>query len=363
MHSLSLMIKPASSMCNLRCEYCFYHSLSQNRESYSYGLMSYEVADNLIDKAIEFAKGNTINFAFQGGEPLLRGKDFFQHFVDRVLSKNFKGKIQYSIQTNGTLIDEEWCKFFRRYNFLVGVSLDGNKKTNALRVDQEGNNSFDKIMNGINLMKKNGLDYNILTVITRAIYDNIEEIYEFYKKNDFRYLQFINCLRPFNCKEIADYYINVEEYGEFLIKLFSMYYEDFMNDNYISIRQFDNFISLVANKGAEQCGMGGHCTYQTVVEANGDLYPCDFYCIDKYKLGNILETNFFELDKNKVAIDFIKESFEVDDRCKNCNYYKLCYNCGCKRYREDLDYCKAYKKFFDYSLELMIRIVKTAFSK
>ena len=131
-----------------------------------------------------------------------------------------------------------------------------------------------------------------------------------------------------------------------------------IKNEYVSIRQFDNLVRLAAGQPAEQCGMNGHCTYQTVVEANGNLYPCDFFCNDTLCLGNIKTTDFFKIDKNKVALEFIKNSFIIPNRCKSCNYYKLCYNAGCKRYRLDDDYCESYNMFFENCISDLIDISK-----
>ena len=126
MPALSIMVKPASGLCNMRCKYCFYSDVVSHRKMGQFGVMDKEVADNLIEKAIVYANGESISFVFQGGEPLLSGLEFFEHFIDYVNRFNYKGKIYYSLQTNGTLIDDKWAAFFKKNNFLLGVSLDGN---------------------------------------------------------------------------------------------------------------------------------------------------------------------------------------------------------------------------------------------
>lgn len=145
MPELSIMIKPASSLCNLRCEYCFYHDVSQIREEHNLGIMSAETSDRLIKSALSFAKGDSVAFAFQGGEPLLAGIDYFRDFAERVKKYNLRGsRIFFSIQTNGLLIDEQWARFFHDEHFLVGLSLDGDMEANRFRVDANGTNRFYK---------------------------------------------------------------------------------------------------------------------------------------------------------------------------------------------------------------------------
>ena len=149
------MIKPASSLCNLRCKYCFYCDVAANREIFSLGKMNEATAEKLIKDALDFADGSSVAFAFQGGEPLMAGMDYFRFFTKTVNDHNSKSsEIYYSIQTNGTLIDDEWARFFTENKFLVGLSLDGDYEGNKFRVDANGQNSYYKIITYIWLLKK-----------------------------------------------------------------------------------------------------------------------------------------------------------------------------------------------------------------
>ena len=143
-----------------------------------------------------------------------------------------------------------------------------------------------------------------------------------------------------------------EQYRDFLIKVFNLYVKDYVRDNYVSVRQFDNWVRLFLRQPTEQCGIAGHCTHQFVAEANGNIYPCDFYCTDEYLLGNITETDFTSMEKSAIAENFIKESLIVPDRCKSCNVAFMCRKGGCKRTQLSEDYCEAYKKFFNSCLPL-----------
>ncbi len=347
MPPLSIMIKPASSLCNMRCRYCFYNDVASSREDYSFGVMKTETAALLIEKALRFADGESIYFAFQGGEPLIAGLDYFRFFVKKVHQLNKKNsRIFYSVQTNGTLIDDDFCKFFRENRFLVGLSLDGDYKNNAFRVDEKRINAHRKIVLAAGKLKKFKVDFNILTVLTGSCADNIEEIYSYFKKEGLRYLQFIPCLRPFGDKTESELYMTPKQYENYLIKLFRLYVRDYMRNEYVSVRYFDNLMRLYLGQKPEQCGIMGHCSHQFVIEGNGNVYPCDFYCTDKWLLGNINDSELSFLAKTERAEEFIRESLAVPEKCKKCDIYGLCRAGGCKRSREDRDYCEAFRAFY-----------------
>ena len=376
MPPVSLMIKPASSNCNLRCKYCFYHDLASCREMPSHGMMTLDTLENILQKAFDFADGSMVVVNFQGGEPLLAGKDFYREFAKMLPRLNTKrSAVHVGIQTNGTLIDEEWCDIFLKNRYLVGLSLDGDAVTNILRIDAKGEDTFERAYSAAKLLQAKKVDFNILTVITKPVVDNISRVYSFFRKNKFKYLQFIPCLKPLGLPKAdtpesfyengdeaehmmeaeQDFHINSDDYEIFLKKAFSLYTRDYIDGRYTSIRLFDNFVRLAHSQRAEQCGMNGHCTHQYVIEADGEVYPCDFYCTDEYSLGNILDTDFYKLERHPKAMKFIEESLGIEDKCKECNYYRLCKN-GCKRERIDLDKCTAYKNFFPYALPHLKRM-------
>ena len=355
MPPLSIMIKPASSLCNMRCKYCFYHDVTDHRDIKSFGMMSEETAENLIKKALDFADGESIAFAFQGGEPTLRGLDFFKYFCKKVKELNIKGsQIFYGLQTNGTVIDNLWAEFFRENKFLIGLSLDGDFENNSFRIDEKGNNAFYKIIKAADILTKNKVDFNILTVLTGKSAENIDDILKHFKKRGFKYLQFIPCLRPFGDRSESELYMTPEQYKHFLINGFNFYVKEYVRDNYTSIRYFDNLVHLYLGNPTEQCGMCGHCMHQFVAEGNGNIYPCDFYCTDEWLLGNINEVteNFDTLAHSEKATEFLRESLAFNEKCKKCRFLPVCRGGGCKRSREDRDYCESYKGFFEACLPL-----------
>lgn len=353
--AVSVMIKPASSKCNLRCKYCFYSDVSSNREESDKGMMSLETAKNIIIKAVDFGK-DSVNFVFQGGEPLLRGLDFFENFV-LLVEKNNKNNVNvsYFLQTNGTLINEKWCEFFKKHNFLLGVSLDGNKEQNKYRIYPNGYNAFDDIVSGIELLKKYGVEFNVLSVLTKQLANTVRDSYKFFKSMGLDYLQYIPCLSDFGQSE-NEYAMNNEDYASYLSSAFKLYYNTKMRGADISIRQFDNYCLLAHSQSAEQCGMNGVCSNQFVVEGDGSVYPCDFYCVDEWCLGNINKTTFEDMYNLPKTVAFIKDSFKLKDECKTCDVFYLCRGGGCKRNKESFDYCKAYKEFFTSFQDKILKI-------
>lgn len=356
---ISVMLKPSSSNCNLKCDYCFYHSLSAGRKEPSKGFMGEAVAEAVIKNALDYAGGSDVFFTFQGGEPSLIGLPFYQRFVELVGRWNTRGsKVVYCFQTNGTLIDEAWCSFWKAHQFLIGVSLDGDEALNRYRVYPDGRNSFQDILQGIKLLEQYQVPFNILSVVTKDVARNIRASYRFFRSNGWRYLQYIPCLAPLEGGREAPFYMDNEDYAYFLNKAFRLYFNELTNGKQVSVRQFDNYVYLNAGRGAEQCGMNGICSSQFVVEADGSTYPCDFYCTDEWLLGNIQRRSFREMGSGEKAAAFLKESHQMKEECGNCRYFSLCRGGGCKRNRQDQDYCAAYRSFFGENEEQLKALTK-----
>ncbi len=367
MPAVSLLIKPASGSCNLRCKYCFYTDEMENRSVKSYGIMSYETLENVIKKAFSYAEFSCA-IAFQGGEPTLTGLDFYKKFITLVEKYN-KNKISvsYAIQTNGFIIDDEWAKFFTKHNFLVGLSLDGLPEIHdEYRVDTNGNGTFDRVMKTAEILKNNQTEFNILTVVNSKISKKAKEIYALYKENGFQYNQFIECLEPLGqAPGKTEFSLKPRQYASFLKDLFDCWYEDMMKGKYVYNRYFENVIMLIKGVRAESCAMNGICSKQWVVEADGSVYPCDFYVLDRWKLGNLNTNTFEEIEKERERLGFIKKSEFVPQECRRCKWYKLCRN-GCRRNCEPFKsgqrglniFCESYKEFLEYSVEKFINVMK-----
>ena len=366
MPPISLLVKPASGSCNMRCRYCFYTDETENRTVPSMGVMSIETMKTMVDKALIFADGDC-SFAFQGGEPSLAGLPFFRALTDYVKDhpNPKKVRVHYSFQTNGYNLNEDWAKWFVENQVLVGISLDGPKEIHdRYRVDHTGKGTYQKVMSSIQLFNKYHVDYNILTVVTSATSRHGQQVYNFFKKNDFRYQQYIECLDPIGEVQGGyEYSLTPERYEEFLKTTFDSWYLDMKSGRYVYNRYFENLMMIIARQGAESCNMRGVCGAQWVIEADGSVYPCDFYALDEWYLGNINQDSFETMEQQRQTLGFIEWSKQIPEDCKNCRYFGLCRN-GCRRNREPVTststqknyFCSAYKNFIEYAYSRLAEI-------
>lgn len=363
MPPLSILLKPASSACNLRCSYCFYADEAVARSVADYGVMPEAVIRAVIEKAALAGTG-MVSFLFQGGEPTLAGLDFFRSFVSRV-DETFPRdlKVQYAIQTNGTRLGGEWLRFFREHQFLVGLSLDGTRECHdRFRRDGAGNGTYDRVLQSSRLLGRAGVEYNVLTVVTGHLARNVRGVFAALCENGFRFQQYIPCLDPLEKEwEAPGCSLSAQEYEEFLKTLFDLWYQELERGRYWSVRYFDNLVWMLGGHAPEQCSMVGRCSRQYMVEADGGVYPCDFYGLDGYRLGNILHNSWAELDRAGDALGFTRSSLHVPEECRSCRWYPLCRN-GCRRERRvEGDrlgrnrWCEAYAGFFPYALPRLYR--------
>lgn len=280
MPPIQLLIKPASGSCNLRCRYCFYEDEMNLRSTANYGIMSLETLEAVVEKSLAYAD-RSCGFTFQGGEPTLAGLDFFRELIRLEEKHNRKGvQISNAIQTNGFGQDEAWAAFFAENHFLVGVSLDGNKYTHdACRVGPDGGGTFEAVMKTIALFERFSVEYNILTVVNRATAERADKIYAFYAKNHFRYQQYIACLDPMG--EPAggrDYSLTPERYGDFMIRLFDLWYLDLQKGRQPYIRQFENYVALLLGYEPESCEQRGAAASSTWWRPTARSIPATFMC-------------------------------------------------------------------------------------
>lgn len=367
MKSINLLIKPASSLCNLRCRYCFYADEAANREEASMGLMAESTVETLLREAYSMIdKRGFVSFAFQGGEPTVAGLAFFRHFTARARAlRPQRVEIAFSIQTNGTLLDEDWARFFREEDYLVGISLDGCPEIhNTHRVDADGKGTWNRIIKKVELLKKHGVRINALCVVTGLCARSPQKAYESLKKLGFEYMQFIACLDPIGeARGSRPWSLKPEAYGRFLCQLFDLWYRDWERGNYHSIRLFDDYIHILLGDGGSTCATCGHCGTYFVVEGNGTVYPCDFYSLDEWKLGRLGEQSLAEIAESGTAQRFLDLGKEKPTECLSCRWRVLC-NGGCKNdWLRETDetrnyYCKAFQMLFEYAFERMARIAR-----
>ena len=364
MKNISVMIKPVSGLCNMKCDYCFYCDEQEKRRQKSYGRMSEETLRNVVRKTILHTDGACF-FTFQGGEPSLAGLDFFKKFVEYVNHYNRKRiPVHYAFQTNGTNMTEKWCEFFGENHFLIGISVDGTEEIhNRYRKFPSGEATYKKIAEACEMMDRFGVEYNILTVTHKEVAGNIKKIYADYKKKGWDFQQYIACMDPlYEDKGNYPYSLTSEQYGKFLSELFESWYADYKKGQQPYIRQFENYIGILLGFLPEACEHQGICGIQYVVEADGSVYPCDFYMLDEYSLGNFNVNTIGQMDEKRDELQFRETSQMVSEECRRCDYCFLCRN-GCQRNRvlqADGTYknyfCKGYKIFFEKHINQLRQI-------
>ena len=343
--AFSALTKPIGSMCNLNCTYCYY--LDKER---FYGTKQPIMSDDMLERYIkEYIATNDIpeiNFAWHGGEPLLAGIDYFKKVILYQKKYNVEKKeILNSIQTNATLLNEEWCKFFKKNNFLVGVSIDGPKDIhNEYRQNKTGRKTFDKVMNGINLLKRYNVDFNSLSVVSNMSEGRGKEIYQFLKSIGVQFMQFlpavdyISSTEMYNEKGIisspidennlttshlAPWSVSSKGYGEFLIDVFNEWVVKDVGRVFVQL--FD--ITLGSWYGAEAslCAYREVCGQILAVEHNGDVYSCDHFVFAENKLGNIKEKSIKEMLHSTAQLNFgLNKRNTLSKECLRCRYYFAC---------------------------------------
>ncbi len=352
MPPLTLLIKPASSACNLRCDYCFYLDEVSHRADGDNGFMSQDTARVLISRALAFAQGE-LHFVFQGGEPTLPGAAFYQAWLKEVSRQNIKKlKVSYSLQTNGYALDEGLFKVLKAGNFLLGVSLDGTRELHdSARKTPDGHPTYDQVLSGLTKLQEQGIPYNILCVVTKELAERPEEVYLSLRRHG--YLQFIPCLPALG--EGGPFAPSALAYGRFLVALFDLYAADYQANRYVSIELFDNWIAMIRGFAPSACGLMDGCSPNFVVESGGEVYPCDFYALDEWRLGNLHTASLAQLARSARMQAFLSSSIPLPPACQNCAWLYLCRG-GCRRERQTgiLDspglnrLCEGFTYFFEH---------------
>lgn len=318
--------------------------------------MDYRLLERFTRQYIEAQNVPEVVFTWQGGEPTLMGLDFYRQALEFQRKYSRPGlRVINALQTNGTLLDGEWCQFFHKHNFLIGVSLDGpNRLHNAYRVDQEGKPTFDRVMAGIELLKKYDVEFNVLTTVHARNADYPLEVYRFLRDEvGARFIQFIPIVERTAEGEIAEYSVKGQQYGDFLIAVFDEWVRRDVGRVYVQI--FDAALAAWVGLPTGLCVFERTCGRYLVLEHNGDLYSCDFYVEPDYKLGNIQERPLAELVNSIRQQEFGMAKWNTLPRyCRECKWLFVC-NGGCPRNRflhtpdgePGLNYlCEGYKAFF-----------------
>ncbi len=347
--AFSTMIKPAGSTCNLDCHYCYYLD-----KALQYGgkqaVMSDELLETYVRQYIEANDVPEVLFCWHGGEPLLLSIDFYRKAIE--FQKKYAGdkKISNTLQTNGMLLNEEWCQLFAENDFLIGVSMDGPKDIHdTFRLTKNQEPTFDKVMAGINLMKKMGVEFNTLSVVNHLCEGRGAEIYRFFKSIGSKYMQFLPAVEHVVDKEgyhrplivspetegarIAEWSVSARGYGRFLIDIFDQWVINDVGTYYVQM--FDATLANTCGVMPGVCSMGETCGDALVVEHNGDVYSCDHFVYPEYKLGNIAETHLIDIYNTRKRVDFgLAKRNGLAEECLKCRYYTVCRG-ECPKHRFD----------------------------
>jgi uncharacterized protein len=371
--AFSVMTKPISSVCNLNCSYCYYLEKQKIYKEESDFRMNDNVLKHYINHYIRSQQTPMVNFVWQGGEPTLMNLHFFEKVVE-LQQKYANGKqISNTFQTNGTRLDDNWCRFFRQHNFLVGISIDGPEHVhNHYRLTKSGQPSFSTAMRGLELLKKHRVEFNILTVVNRKSTLHALEIYRFLKKTGSGFIQFIPVVEQratdvtddeiqlvapkYRGKtEVTEWSVIPEEYGKFLITIFDEWVRHDVGRQFVQI--FDVTLANWVGENPGLCVFSETCGDAMVMEYNGDLYSCDHFVYPEYKLGNIMNRHISEMAVSEAQVKFGQDKLnKLPQYCRDCEYRFACHG-ECPKHRfsltpdrePGLNYlCKAYKMFFSH---------------
>ncbi|EHV4551058.1 anaerobic sulfatase maturase [Escherichia coli] len=365
-NNFHLMAKPASSKCNLKCEYCFYLEKGKMHNFESQRAMSQEVLELYIKKYIHSQDTNTIEFAWQGGEPTMCGIRFFEDVL--LLQKKYADgkKITNTLQTNGMLLNESWVEFLARNDFLVGISIDGDASIHdRCRVTTSGKGSFNKVYNAISLLNKYNVAYNTLTVVNRYNQNHGADVFNFLKHSGSKYHQYIPVVefismdveRGYLCadadKPLAHTYsVTREGYGDFMIDVFNEWIKEDVGS--VFVQTFDASLFSWYSNESSMCIFNKTCGQSLIIEQNGDIYSCDHFVYPHYKLGNIRQGMLWNIANSEQQKRFSNEKGNFSELCRACKYLFAC-NGGCPKYRIDRfsgkphNYlCASYMKYFSY---------------
>jgi uncharacterized protein len=353
----SLLIKPASALCNLDCAYCFY--LDRETDPYS-GIaqrrMTEETLEKIVKGFLEYSYPAS-TFAFQGGEPTLAGLRFFERLVELQIAYGRDGQsVSNALQTNGMLLDENWCKLFRQYNWLIGISMDGPAQIHDLyRKNRGGAGTWRRVMQSIELMQKHHVEFNVLCVLNSANVGRPKEIYKFFRSIGVDNVQFIPLAEFGPGGEPMPYTVTPEQYGRFLCETFDLWWP---HRRKMRIRSFDNLAEALAGQPPGSCTMRESCDSYVVVEYNGDVYPCDFFVEGGWKLGNLNTDTFFQIARTRARAEFSRTKAIPHPACTECEFEQICCR-GCPHTRhaprkdfQDLDYfCASYKMLYQRAVK------------
>jgi uncharacterized protein len=385
---LHVMTKPIGPICNLDCEYCYYlhkEDLYGERKSWR---MSEETLDSYIRQYIDAQPDDVpeVTFAWQGGEPTLLGTEFFQRAVE--IQKEHAGsrKIINTIQTNGVLLNEEWCEFLKANDFLVGISIDGPAELHdRYRYDKQGLPTFQKVLDGLKLLKKYEVEFNVLVVVNRHNGDHAKRVYTYLRDTGVDFMQFIpivekrgvgvhaelplasDQLRTFAYDDrVSSRSVGPDQYGRFLIEVFDEWLRRDVGK--VFVQQFEEALTAWMGYESGICIFRKQCGRALAMEHNGDVYSCDHFVEPEYKLGNIYELPIVEMACSDQQVKFgTDKETTLPKYCQQCEVRFICNGeCPKNRFIETPDgeaglnyLCESYKAFFNHIDPVMKRMAET----
>ena len=373
---LHIVAKPVGPLCNLDCAYCFYLEKQALFDTEENSRMSEEILTAFIHKYVEAQPTPVVEFVWQGGEPTLLGVEFFQRVVE--LQHPFAGRkiIRNSLQTNGTLLTDEWCRFLKRHHFMVGISLDGPRKIHdRYRCDSRRKGSFDAVMRGLKLLQKYGVEYNVMASVARETARQPLEVYRFFKEQGVEFIQFVPIIERLPAAperelgqnlagpapldrfepntEVTPWTVLPQDYGDFLIAIYEEWVQNDVGTTFVM--NFEWALNAWIGNPSPVCIHSRQCGRALVIEHNGDLFACDHFVYPQYKLGNILTDDLTQMVEASLRTGFGagKES-ALPRWCRDCEVLAACRG-GCPKHRfaqshysePGLHYlCAGYAKFF-----------------
>ena len=363
--SFDIMAKPVCGVCNLSCRYCYYTAKPGDLyPAVKRFMMSDGVLDAYTRQYIE-AMPDRCQFGWQGGEPLLAGVDFFRRALD-LQQQHRCGEqvITNGLQTNATLLDEQWCELLGEHEFLVGVSLDGPPQWHdAYRKDRAGNPTFGRAWAGLEMLARHGVQFNVLATLNSVNAPHGADIYRFFVNRGIRYLQFIPILERNADGTPTDYSCTPEQFGRFYLEVFEQWAA--RDVGRVSERFIDSLLHQMVLGISSMCCYRPRCASAFVLEYNGDLYACDHFVYRQWKIGNIMHRPLAELVTDPQLADFAALKDPPPENCRDCEYLEFCHG-GCPKHHMPIGtdpkrvnyFCEGYKMFFREALPQLRRIAE-----
>jgi len=349
-----VLVKPSGADCNLDCDYCFYIDRLRQFPHHS-NRMSDEVLEAMI-RQLMAQNMPQLSIGWQGGEPTLMGLPFYRKAVEHMQRYGRGQSVANGLQTNGVLIDHEWATFFRDYHFLIGLSLDGTQHIHDhYRKNRGGQGSWHKALDAAKLLLDHGVEVNVLTVVNNYSVQFPDEIYEFHKSQGLNFMQFIPCVET-EGGSVANFSVDAPSYGAFLKRLFDLWLADFVNGvPTTSIRWFEALLFQYAGFAPTECTLLEKCGNYLLIEHTGDVYTCDFFVEEDWKLGNLLDKPLTALFNTRTHTNFARLKSDLDLECRTCEWKLRCRG-GCTKDRlrnpalgGHNHFCEAYKTFFAHA--------------